>query len=140
MLSLLAKREFEIGKKIVKQLSSLARLRDNIYHRRPPAFNDFDRFVQRWPELIGFGDRTKTGYVSCPSARRQIRGGLFDANTDSLIFNGPLAPTGHALLMLFIVVIGSIVEYHDQQRNLILCCRPERIRRHQKVAVTDNAD
>src|SRR6266511_5164576 len=114
MLSLLAKREFEIGKKkIVKQLSSLARLRDNIYHRRPPAFNDFDRFVQRWPELIGFGDRTKTGYVQCPSDSRQIGRGLFDPDADALIFNGPLAPPCHALLVLFVVVIGSIVEYHD---------------------------
>src|SRR6266511_3904143 len=89
MLSLLAKREFEIGKKkIVKQLSSLARLRDNIYHRRPPAFNDFDRFVQRWPELIGFGDRTKTGYVQCPSDSRQFGPGPSIPNPVAFIFMG----------------------------------------------------
>src|SRR5919108_5572242 len=78
--------------KTVKQLSSLARLCDNVYYRRPAAFNDFDRFVQGWPELIRLGNRTKTGYVQCPRDCRQIRCRLFDADSDALIFNRPLAP------------------------------------------------
>src|ERR1051325_6065331 len=118
----------------------LARLRDDIDDRRFVVFDDFDRFIQGWAELIGLRDRTKTIDVKPARNRRQIRRRLFDADADALVLPRPLARPRHPLLMLFVIVVRTVVEYDHEQRNLVLGCRPERVGGHQEIAVPYDAE
>src|SRR4030095_5974310 len=114
-------------------------LGDHVHYCGLAALDDLNRLVQGRSDLIGLSDRAEAVDVKSARDRRQIRRRLFDANTDAFVRYGPVAPARHAFLMFFVVVIGTVVEYDDQQRNLIFRRSPERIRSHQEIAIADNA-
>src|SRR5581483_451988 len=110
--------------------SSSTRLGEHVDDGGLAALDDGGRFVQSRAELIGLGDRPEGVDVKRARDRRQIGRRLFDADADALVGHRPVAPARYAFLMLFVVVIGMIVEHHDQERNLIFRCGPERVGGH----------
>ena len=72
--------------------------------------------------------------------RHQIRHRIFDADADALVLERPLARPRHAFLMLFVVVVGVIVEHNHEQRNLVLRRGPQGVGGHQEIAVAYDAD
>src|SRR4030095_3165314 len=118
----------------------LPRLCDHINYCGVTAIDDLDSFVESPTQLIRIRDRTEAVYAQRPRNRRNIRCRIFDANTDTFIFYRSLPPASHALLVLFVVVIGSVVQDDHEQWNFIFRRRPKRIRRHHEIAVANNAD
>src|SRR4029450_113991 len=120
--------------------ASLPWLCDHINDCRFTAIDDLDRFVESPTQLIWLRDRTKALDAQCPRNRRYVRGRVLEANTDTFIFNRPLPPARHALLVFFVVVIRPVIQDDHGQRDFVFCRRPKRVRRHHEVAVADYTD
>ena len=53
---------------------------------------------------------------------------------------GPIAHAGHSFLMQFVVEERAVVGDHDQERNAVMCRRPQRGDAHQEIAIAADRD
>lgn len=82
-------------------------------------------------ESIGSKGARQSGNIYCR---------LPNSLTDPPSLYRPTASLGNALLMYFIVKVGTVVCDDDQQRRLGMNCRPDRAGSHQKVAVPQHGE
>src|SRR5580692_4127285 len=99
-----------------------------------------NRLFQRRRELGRLGDRAKTDGALGAAHGGEIDFGLRHALADPLVLDRAIAHARHPLLVQFVVIEGTIVGEHEQQRNFVMHRGPHRGDAHQKVAVAADRD
>src|SRR5262245_17044680 len=61
--------------------------------------------------------------------------GLGNALTDPTVLHGAIAHAGHSFLMQFVVEERAVIGDHDQERNAVMCRRPQGGDPHQEIAI-----
>ena len=104
------------------------------------AFSDVECPADCNLEIAVFGDGAEPFRTLRAGQAGVVDHGVFHPLTDPFIANRPVANFGHALLVAFVVHVAAIVGDQDNQRQLVMHRRPDRIRAHRKVTVTDHGN
>src|SRR5665213_2054035 len=99
-----------------------------------------DSLLKYFDEVFDFIDRAEALRALRARHGGEIDIGLGNALADPAVFDRPVADTGDAFLMQFVVEEGAIIGDHDQKRNVVMRRCPERGDAHEEIPVAADRD
>src|SRR6476660_1015663 len=94
-------------------------LGQDIDQSRPTLIPDnTDGLGQHLTQFIRVADRAKTSDAKRPRESGKVGLGLLQTNPNALVLDRSPAGAGDNFLMPLVVVVGTVVEHHVENRNL----------------------